>query len=719
MTSLYSRLQAPLDRDAFRILAFLMIALGGIAYLLSPIIVGDTDMWYHLNGGRYFWENWQVPRTAYFSFINTDREWINYFWGFQALIYKIYEYTGYYGLVVLRTLLLIGISLLVYLHIARRMTRESSVAFALVVLALSLILLEGRAYQVRPHLFSYFFILLFIYILEYKPQKAFYLPLLTVLWVNLHGVEYVIGTLVVGAYFIDTLYQRVIRKYVDPQRDNRYLFLLALCAVALLVNPYGYRIIFSAFSFPVLLDTFIGELKPADFSSYVALQYVDLSLHYRQAFVVLFFIGIYLLFNKIKYRTLSVRHVLLLAGGLFLLMQGQRFKWEWLLLSMPILSEPVSSLLGKNQHSYLLRNTAVVLFVFTVYWQSIATAFNDKHGYPYSPDGLPAGVASYLEQYGDGGNLLSRPSVNGFLAWRLYPDYLVSTDMQFPPSDIVTYYRVSAAFAAEAAMRNLLDSHTIDYAGAYLGDEDFKTLIRKFPEFRLVFFDEKMTLFVNTRLHPGKGNEALHRAYVTGEADDANGREETARALREMLALVPENSTAQLFLIKNLFRSARFGESAIESRELLTYRPYSAEAYFWLGRSLESLERCDEAIEYFIAGRAYADESMIPTFDTHIGACHFELHDFAAAYNAFSATLKAAQKIETLINMYQLAVSAAYVGRDDEAKAYLEMILVRADESDSENALIFEETRKLLTRIENGEIAGDTSPANWFRQLFN
>ncbi len=83
-----------------------LVLLSFIIYFFSmPIKMGDTDMWYHLNGGRYFWEHMTIPNTSFFSFIDPPREWINYFWGFQALIFKIYENVDYFGLLLLRALL--------------------------------------------------------------------------------------------------------------------------------------------------------------------------------------------------------------------------------------------------------------------------------------------------------------------------------------------------------------------------------------------------------------------------------------------------------------------------------------------------------------------------------------------------------------------------------------------------------------------------------------
>ncbi len=62
-----------------------------------PIMVGDTDLWYHLNGGRYFFNHYSLPKDSFFSFVDPPRKWLDYYWLFQIFVYKIHQYSGYYG----------------------------------------------------------------------------------------------------------------------------------------------------------------------------------------------------------------------------------------------------------------------------------------------------------------------------------------------------------------------------------------------------------------------------------------------------------------------------------------------------------------------------------------------------------------------------------------------------------------------------------------------
>lgn len=100
MTGLRFRQRLPLDY-------LLLLCFLSFGYLLAwPIMKTDTDIWYHLCGGRYLYEHHALPQTTYFSFISSPaRPWVDYYWWFQAAAYQLYSWFGYYGLIALRALL--------------------------------------------------------------------------------------------------------------------------------------------------------------------------------------------------------------------------------------------------------------------------------------------------------------------------------------------------------------------------------------------------------------------------------------------------------------------------------------------------------------------------------------------------------------------------------------------------------------------------------------
>jgi hypothetical protein len=83
-----------MPRKLYLLFSLFLLA-AGFYYLANwPITATDTDLWYHLNGGRYFCETGSVARTSFFSFIEPQRAWVDYYWLFQVLAYQIFSLSG-------------------------------------------------------------------------------------------------------------------------------------------------------------------------------------------------------------------------------------------------------------------------------------------------------------------------------------------------------------------------------------------------------------------------------------------------------------------------------------------------------------------------------------------------------------------------------------------------------------------------------------------------
>ena len=105
-----------------------------IFFLRLPILsFGDSDLWYHLSGGRYFFSNNVIPNTGFFSFLAEYREWSNYYWLFQVLVYKIYELTGYYGLIILKAVVFVITLLVIAFFLLKDENNESTWSDSLIV----------------------------------------------------------------------------------------------------------------------------------------------------------------------------------------------------------------------------------------------------------------------------------------------------------------------------------------------------------------------------------------------------------------------------------------------------------------------------------------------------------------------------------------------------------------------------------------------------------
>jgi len=214
-------------------------------YLIQwPIFAGDTDLWYHLNSGRYIIENKSIPNDSYFSFISPPREWVDYFWLFQVFVYSIYYFFQYYGLVLLRFLLFLAIiSMIISFFLKEYKEKEKKPLFYItVIFFLYLLLLLPRYQFIRPHTVTYLFIIIFLYILEIKPGKTFLLPICAVIWTNTHGIAYPVMLLIVLSYIIGFFINRIKTKTHITKNDLSFLISLIMCIVAGYCTPHGSKL---------------------------------------------------------------------------------------------------------------------------------------------------------------------------------------------------------------------------------------------------------------------------------------------------------------------------------------------------------------------------------------------------------------------------------------------------------------------------------------------
>ncbi len=222
-------------------LLLLFVRLGGGSGLLA-----DADTAMHIRTGDWILAHGRIPSGDMFSFSKAGQPWFAWEWLSDVIFAALHEWFGVAGVVLLGALLIAGTYAVLYrstLHAARNVL----VAFAAVMLAMAASTLHWLA---RPHVFTLFFFAVWCLLLERarlgETRWLFALPLLALLWANLHG-GFVAGILLTAVYAIGELASCVACTDVGAwrrawRRAAPFVFTTALCAAATLVNPYGYRL---------------------------------------------------------------------------------------------------------------------------------------------------------------------------------------------------------------------------------------------------------------------------------------------------------------------------------------------------------------------------------------------------------------------------------------------------------------------------------------------
>ena len=313
------------ERPAFggSIVLFYAVAvlfLVGFYFLRWPIVAGDTDLWYHLSGGRYFFQHHALPDSSFFSFLRPQRTYVDYYWLFQALAYWIYRSFGYPGLIALRAALFLSTVSLIGLYLFRYGRRyQSPIILVLFFAAFSLLLLR-RSTVLRPHLFTNLMIPLFLLLLEEGSwRKLIWLPLLGILWMNLHGIAYPVMLLIVGVYTFDRLWQS--RR--DTQGKSKKLWSSAALLIAMVgvvfCTPHGPALLAVPWRSTRAASLYIDELRPLSFQDLTSVSVSGLVLSYPTLFNLLLLAAVAALILALRSRTCRLPPIVLFAAGCYLL----------------------------------------------------------------------------------------------------------------------------------------------------------------------------------------------------------------------------------------------------------------------------------------------------------------------------------------------------------------------------------------------------------------
>ena len=214
----------------------------GFGFLLKLRLV---DFWWHLKAGEIIVTTRSIPRTDLFSFTAAGKPFILQNWLVEVIYYATYQAGGLALLVALNAMLLIAALLPVY-HLCREATDRVKLSVVSALLPAVLLLYFG---SVRSQVFSFALFSAFYWVLsQYQRRKRnllWTLPLMTILWVNLHGA-FVLGLGLIVLFLCCEAARRFV--YADgadtlsPRELGGLGLILLLTLLTTLANPETYRI---------------------------------------------------------------------------------------------------------------------------------------------------------------------------------------------------------------------------------------------------------------------------------------------------------------------------------------------------------------------------------------------------------------------------------------------------------------------------------------------
>jgi len=672
----------------------IVLLLLGLAFLWCrwPIVALDFDLWYHLTGGAYILEHFRLPAGPFFSYIPAGDSWLDYYWLFQVIVSWLHDVGGYVALSLLRAALYLGTVWCVYCYL-RDSDDAAEESWQLLPLALTCayaLALQPRDLLLRPHAFTYLYVVFLHYVVNKRPRLAWGLPVLSIVWANIHGVEYPVILLVLGAYLAEYFTARLLRRPTTAGLEAiRWPLIVSLYAV--LATPAGVGLLSKPFSGPPFHELTVIELARQPWEKFLSVfLYPDGRLvdSAGNLLVLASLVGAIWLATL---RRLRISRIVLLAGGLVLLPMMRRFTYEFMVLALPVLGDAAALLAQRFKRParpWIAGTVSAGLIALTL--ATTVAYMGNRPRYPVDQSRLPVGVCNFLMRAGAGGRIYNVPNPGGYLQWRLYPKYAIGMDMETMLFSTADLYASTTAFGDKTVLGRMLASYDPGFLLVNSGDAQAKKTIDEFPRFALVFFDDVLALYADKDKYPELVSryrfEVLDHVGWQNEdfeAMDAARRGKIAVECARLLDFYPQGMTGNAIMAKLLLATGETAKAAVHADSLIEdfpdrYMGYALKALaaFKEGRFEDSL-----ALNRLALARAMPIEAEM--VQRNIYAAYVRLKQFGKAYDTLLAVRNPMSGATSPKDLYDLALAALASGREREGRVLLELAALKTPETDA------------------------------------
>jgi tetratricopeptide (TPR) repeat protein len=688
---------------------FFLILIG--YFIIWPVAAYDTDLWYHLSGGRYFWQNGSIPGDAYFSFITSPKSSYDYYWLFQGIVYKIFQWTGYQGLIIFRCFLFFLTALFICFFFV-----DSNVSRKRLLIGVSLFIayplaLTLRELLIRPHLFSYLFIIVFLYILELKRDKIWLLPFLGILWCNIHGIEYPVMILILLAYLLEMYYQDLKKTIAYPGGNKKKKWFLILTMYTVFFTPHIVDLIKAPFNISynnaLYQQLYVAELIPIQISSILRFSVLPFSNLIGSFHNLLIIVPVIFFILCLWKRNLRISHIILFFASLVLLIKHSRFSYEFIILSIPLVRHGIGLLVepsdNKERNFYRVMPIALIFVLVVLPFVTYGSHFKNRPEYPLTQIELPIGVTEFLNKLDVGGAILNEPNTGGYMQWALKKKYKIYMDMQLSVFNDRDFAYVNSALHDETTFRAFIRQYDPSFLSVSLDRPKFQDFIGKFNEYKPVFFDDTEVLYVNARHYRRIADTYELKQINVFEYKKINYEKQTKEQLSLILNeamkirhLYPGGGITNIIIANIMIVNKQYEEALIYADAVIHRYPNIAKGYAMKGDALRGLGRVEEAIASYQTAidRGLKDDEGKVYWNLH--TCYGHLKMYKKAYKAIAKFVNPFDPGANYRDIYALGISAAVAGERRDAINFLKIAQMKLPPDDIEYTKKINDNLKML-----------------------
>ena len=240
-------------------LAFFLISI----FTIGDSLLRDGDPFWHIKVGSVMLENQNLIDSDVFSHTAFGSPWTAHEWLSEIIMASVYRLAGLEGMLCF-FLLIASLSFWLLFKITEKYSNQW-VAFGCVSLSL---VFSPSHLLARPHLFTWLFMLITLSILTTGGKRLYWLPIVIMLWANLHG-GFILGLVLQAIFIIGSALEsqlslkKSVSEILQQQKAAAIVLLASLFAVGM--NPFGYELLIFPFQVSKgVFSTMIGEWQSPD-----------------------------------------------------------------------------------------------------------------------------------------------------------------------------------------------------------------------------------------------------------------------------------------------------------------------------------------------------------------------------------------------------------------------------------------------------------------------
>ncbi len=470
----------------------LLFSWAGIYEAYHLTALKDYDIWWHLRTGIWILHNHAVPHTALFTQYSRQ-PWIAYSWGFDVLTAFFYKLFGLRGIPILQVCFKAAFALVAFL-----LARGSFRSFLPAALLSAIGQYAIPDFKVRPGSLSILLLGITLIVLfevrrTGRVRNLLWLPLLFILWANLH-IQFVYGLFVIGLFAAVVLLESFARRLgtnwftsQSPPLSAAYVVaVMSVCGLATLITPYTYHTYQVAWQYAhsTAVYDYILEMRAMNF-------------HWPEHYVRLLLV-MAACFALGQRRSRNLFAIALLAISALIGFHQQRDTWFMVLVSIATIGDAYfaekqvwqEGLPRFTREKHIVASLVAVLLIVSIvrYIPSSQESLLLKVG-----EGFPVKACNAIL-----GNHLPPPIFNplnwgGFLTWYL-PDYPVAIDGRtdlYGDEITIRQYKVWDGELPPGKEPTLVHARTL-LLGSRTG---LAEALRETPGYRLVYDDGMAAVF--------------------------------------------------------------------------------------------------------------------------------------------------------------------------------------------------------------------------------